>query len=264
MAYILGQFNHKQDGNSTIKCMTSIGGATASYVKPETTEEGSNNLQQYGDVELKFDNFLINGVTYYCHCKIKKISTEQNFTIRLKTTDTSELNKEQFIKNIKIFDNNANNDWVDVQFTFTAQDSVFNIIAFNLLRTSIDSGNERKPFIVFLEFCEVNNIIKTILNKESNLPLIKMGIQSRPGLKMIINQEEIFIGRTGVYEIKNGEVKIGFLSFVNFAIDKTTEELDEMVKDEDGQRVVSIISNNKEIDESRTFESFTLDYIYEE
>ena len=39
-----------------------------------------------------------------------------------------------------------------------------------------------------------------------NINAVQIGIQSRPGSLFIINQEPIYLGRSGVYEVNNGTI----------------------------------------------------------
>lgn len=257
MSYILGQYNYNNSEKEWIAPL-SFDANIKTISNSVDIGTGNNSSISFEDIALKFDGVLSMGSTYYCHCKIKRIKTVQDFTLKLIDFEGTQESPEQFIKTIKIFGAESD-EWVDVQFTFTPQAEIFDTIVFNLTRISEDFIQEkRNSFIVFLEFGEVQNIL---IEMSNNKPLIKMGIQSRPGLKMMINQEEISIGRTGIYEIKNGEIKINYFSLVNSAINKTNEELNELVKDEENKRAVSLISDTPKV---RTFESFTLDYIYEE
>ena len=91
--------------------------------------------------------------------------------------------------------------------------------------------------------------------------MTKESLQTRcneEGLKIKI----LFIEKT---EYENYEVVYTFdmgyqcrNSYENYIIEP---ELDELVKDEENKRAVSLINETPKV---RTFESFTLDYIYEE
>lgn len=269
--YVLGQYNHAinalEDWITPINPETT--GAKAILVQTPLDLGVDSNIivEGFEDSALYFNEPLKNNKTYYCHCKIKRMNDSiQKFNISLINAskineDTYKINKEieydQYIKTINI-QQGTGTEWVDVNFIFTPRNSDFNTILFRLTRISDDfiENKKRTPIIAFLELGEVTNILSTIVDNSSNtnIELFKMGIQSRPGLKMCINREEISIGRTGIYEFKNGEIKINFFSLIGPAINKTDEELKDIKK--------STMFLN-EVPANRPFDGFTIDYIYD-
>ena len=262
MAYILGQYNHNKDNQKDWLQLIS----NKYEIAPVYTKSNLENAIPFEDVGFRLtgnDASFVLGQTYYCHCKIKRQSEAQKIALKLINfagndahSDDEEESYEQYIKIINIQECADNiNQWTDIEFIFTPQGNNFNTILFNLTRTSSDyTGISRKMNIAFLEVSIVNNIQDIFPLNEGRL-LLKMGIQSRPGLRMVINREEIYIGRTGVYEIKNGEIKINFISFTAPSTNKTDEELIDVNKS---------ISFLDEVPATRAFDSFTLDYIYEQ
>ena len=261
MAYILGQYNHnKIDKKNWIQVIQD------DYEIKEilNRDNSSNNDIPFIDIGFYLKNNIsfILGQTYYCHCKIKKQEESQKITLKLinytddnnSNFEEDEVKYEQYIKTINI--QKGENQWVDIEFIFTPEGNNFNTILFHLTRTNLDyiSDNPRKTIIAFLEVSTVSNIQDIFPVNEGRL-LLKMGLQSRPGLKTVINREEIYIGRTGVYEIKDGEIKINFISLIAPSINKTNEQL----KD-----INNSISFLNEVPQLRAFDSFTLDYIYED
>ena len=258
MAYILGQYNHNKDNQKDWLQLIK----NDYEIVPVLTQSNLENSIPFEDVGFCLkgtDASFILGQTYYCHCKIKRQSEPQKITLKLinfagnDAHNDEEESYEQYIKIINIQE--GIDQWTDVEFIFTPQGNDFNTILFNLTRTSSDyTGVSRKMTIAFLEVSVVNNIQDIFPANEGRL-LLKIGIQSRPGLKMAINREEIYIGRTGIYEIKNGEIKINFISFTTPSTNKTDEELINIDKS---------ISFLDEVPAMRAFDSFTLDYIYEQ
>lgn len=261
MAYILGQYNHNRDNQKDwIKLIEN------DYeIVTVLTKSNIENAIPFEDIGfcLKGNNAsFVLGQTYYCHCKIKRLTEAQKVTLKLinfRSNDAhsdEEESYEQYIKILNIQETaDEINQWTDIEFIFTPQGNDFNTVLFNLTRTNSDyTGISRKMIIAFLEMSVVNNIQDIFPTNEGRL-LLKIGIQSRPGLKMVINREEIYIGRTGVYEIKNGEIKINFISFTIPSTNKTDEELKDVNKS---------ISFLDEVPAMRAFDSFTLDYIYEQ
>jgi hypothetical protein len=108
---------------------------------------------------------------------------------------------------------------------------------------------------------------------EQGINFIKMGIQSRPGLMMAINGEEIRIGRSGIYEIKNGTILVNNFSVVAGATE-TTSALTDTIADINArynaatteEQLANIQSvclfNTTNYPKSRTIDSFTLDFLY--
>lgn len=58
---------------------------------------------------------------------------------------------------------------------------------------------------------------------DSNKKIIKLGIQAEPGTKVDIDGNEIIIGRTGIYELDNENIKIEKVKLTprpNYSLDK--------------------------------------------
>lgn len=265
-SYTLGQYRHKI--NAEEGWMTPID-ITATAVSVQTPLDlGISGIEEmfiesFEDSGLFFNGYFVTNVTYYCHCKVKRdINSIQKFTIKLAecsfvkdgVVSTENSDYEQYIKTINIQQSADDNQWVDVEFTFTPQYNKFNTILLSLSRNSSDfvETSKRTPVVAFLEVSKINNILSSVVG-ESNVNLLKMGIQSRPGLKMCLNREEISVGRTGIYEVKNGEVKVSFLCFITPATNKTNEQLKNVNKNQ---------SYITEVPSTRPFDGFTLDYIY--
>lgn len=68
----------------------------------------------------------------------------------------------------------------------------------------------------------VTDIYKNIISE----PVYKLGVQAPPGSKMLINDKEILMGRTGIYELDE-DIKVRSLSFI---------EQYEYAKDEDATK----------------------------
>lgn len=266
-------------------------------------------------------NFSIN-TTYYVRCmierddQIKDIITDsitpspkaQEIYIKLvalegnyneKVVIEEEEYAPQYIKTIdvgNITPDYKGSRWQYVDFTFTPKNGNFNAVLFQLSRESADYYIERIPRVVLLEMSKSIDIISSMGSLMSNgKPLLKIGVQSAPGARMIINNEEIYIGRTGVYELKNKNIKIENFSLINPGNDyenleliidnlNTTKDRDKLSTDppdnsyfkiqdnlkktiginntEPEPNVVNFYKLYKEVSTDRKFNSFTLDYIY--
>lgn len=189
---------------------------------------------------------------YYFHAKVKKQSSEQVFYIYLINKDATGINdKKQYLKTLNVAQTTPLNEWIDVEIIFTPYINDFNTISFEL-QGSVSSVT---PIICFEELDEV-------INKLNNRELIKMGVQSTPGLSMVLNGESIYVGRSGIYEIKDNSVFINFFSVVSAGIEngtfpggKTFEQyLNELIQSD-------CIFNHAKI---RGITAYVLDYIYNE
>lgn len=247
MGYVLKQYNYRTGSDDGTDFMIPIQNGEPSR------QTIVYNMNVYSSVDLNFKDeclYIEGGFssnnTYYFHGKIKKLTTSQIFNIKLYNDSEGvtdiEGYKEQYIKTIQVeksnneYDEGTNitynyvqSDWVDVEFIFTPQ-VTFQYLAFELQRTVEDDivskdGNLslRYPIIAYEELSIVNNILNKKLNMTENL--IKIGIQSRPGLLMCINKEEIRTSRTGIYEFKNGVMTINFFSVCR-ALEEESYDID--------------------------------------
>lgn len=275
MAYILGQYNKNKTDPSDF-FMTLI---TTGTVRRREVSGGDET----GALSGMFSNECIQtqrmAVTnnYYFHGKIKRMASPQVFQIKLVNySATPEEDIEQYIKTVTIADGNPD-EWVDVEFCFTPY-SDFDTILFDLKRTPDDYRVEtRYPLIIYEEFSLINNIIPNIIR--NGVSLIKFGLQSRPGLLMNINGEEIRTNRSGVYELQNGIILVTSFSVVaggqetNSVVDNHMARMDreweaanrisDVTQREAAKAAIGCVCcfNNPK---TRSIDSFTLDYLYRE
>lgn len=276
MAYILGQYNKtKNDGDDeSFLNYVKIGEAKRKSTSSDS-ETGTGGLIFYNECFILPTTTFTLSKNYYFHCKIKRMSTTQDFTIKLIKYNPSsgEEKVEQFIKEITIAQGNIDPDyaeWVDVEFTFTPLNN-FDTILFELRRISDDyTKGARYPIIGYQELSSIENLIPRKI--KNNVQLIKIGVQSRPGLNMNINGEDIRVPRTGIYELKNGIINISFFSIVMAAKENTSalkDWMDEMnhklTPETDPNKTDSKCFNDTDTySKTRTIDSFTLDYMYKE
>lgn len=287
MAYILNQFNQPMTKNTSVSTtenrvyMEVILGGTAKRRK-NILDTGVSGLPliTFIDECVQFDSALAAGTNYYFHAKIKRMTSNQVFYVYLvKYDDTSgENSKTQYLKTITIQGGNEK-EWVDFELIFSPLIQ-FDCILFQLQRTIEDyQKNVRYPVIVYEELSKINNIITSKIKQ--GVGLIKIGVQSHPGLMMCINGEEIHVGRTGTYEVRNGIITVEFFSVVEAAIEDYNGN--SPLRLPDGTRATieqylnylasldpikeSTITNSKCIfrnSKLRSIDAFTLDYMYEE
>ena len=271
MSYILGQYNYiGDDNNNQNKFMTLIKTGDVSKIEKPIDEDSFDVSNNTFNDECITSLPLQKDHNYYFHGKIKRLSSDQTFDIKLMNKpkeQTAEEIKKQYIKTVTITanaqaqvngiavvnDDNNINEWVDIEFIFTPVADDLDTILFELVRTNEDyliknddGTYGRKPILIYQELSEINNLISDKIFK-------KIGVQSHPGLIMCINGEMIRIGRTGIYELKNGIVNIFKFSVINSA--KENNEIDYSINES------KCIFNSEK---TRTIDPFTLDYMYEE
>lgn len=218
--YKFGQFrsNQKQDyikaiqytlDNKPVK--SNLSGAT--FLDKAIELSGANQIQRDEQGNIR---------SFYLRIKIYKNSSSiQNFNIVLRNT-TSPKDNSQILGSAEI-PKGDEADFSVFDFVFCPNEHrTFNQIHFELQRT-IDDDNIQNPDGTFgrkvnLEvqnLSEINNVIETLNPSiEGKGELKQIGIQTAPGLIMCINGEQIKVGRSGQYEVKNSNIKIYFLGFI--------------------------------------------------
>ena len=284
MAYVIGQYNHNKASSDDASFLTPITSGTVSR-KTSSKDTGISDglLNSFTD-ECITDLNLVSSEYYYFRCQIKRMTSPQTFVIKLVNfADTSAGAVEQFIKQVTV-QGGDREEWVEVEFIFNPIVS-FDTVLFQLQRTIDDYRYfTRYPKIAYLQLGSINNIINSKI--ENEVSLLKIGVQSHPGLVMCINGEEIHTSRTGIYEVRNGVIPVTFFSVTNAATEVNQNPSDtNSVKgwELDVNQQIETIENNssltpaqkeamyKAIDSKCFFgtskeysiDAFTLDYMYD-
>lgn len=270
MEYVLKQFYF--DGK-TLK----------NWMIPITTDVKTIKIKNdyYTDIGLQMNktivknNISITGFdvnsSYYCACYVYG---KNNIQVKLTTTIEPVKGEDYYEplaenQNIATIHTENSDEWHLVDFVFTPQDIGFNTIYCEYKSRDKDTLNFI-PKIVFLELSEIQNLKNSEID---NHLYRKIGVQSRPGLRMLINSEEIRVGRTGIYELKNSDIKIESLGMIQMAQEWKPSTETENLKIEDIktqlQELTDDYINDKKFNyiemviPNREFYSFVLDYIYE-
>lgn len=243
--------------------ISEIKDGTISKVSINTSSVGG---EQGGTISFEDTCIILNNTrltsdkTYYLNCKFKTmVDSEQTFYLVL--LDSSGINEQQFIESFTI--KRGNSDFIDMSFIFQPFTG-YDTICFELIRQWQDYNIPRVPVIVFNELSEIKNIIKT-KNLGNKSEFLKIGIQSRPYVDMAINGEGIKMGKTGIYELREDDIKITSFSLFKRAENTLTEEefATGKKKEEDlfinTKESICLFSHEKE----REIIDFSLDYIYE-
>ena len=224
MSYIIGQYNHN-----------SASADDASFIDPVKTGtvKRRDNSGDMGVIGSTLDPFsdecitdlnLVSSEYYYFRGQIKRMTDPQTFTIKLVNYEASAAGDvEQFVKQITVRGGDRE-EWVSVEFIFHPIVQ-FDTILFQLQRTIEDYRNfARYPKIAYQQLGAINSIIDSKVGVD--VSLLKIGVQSRPGLTLCVNGEEIHTSRTGIFEVKNGVLPVTFFSVVNPAIESNTDVTD--------------------------------------
>ena len=224
MSYVIGQYNHNK-----------ASGDDSSFVTPITsgTVKRRDNSGDMGVIGTALDPFsdecisdlnLVPTRYYYFRCQIKRMTSPQTFTIKLVNyAQTAIGDVEQFVKQITVRGGDRE-EWVSVEFVFHPIVQ-FDTILFQLQRTIDDYRVfARYPKIAYQQLSIVNNIIESKIG--SDISLLKIGVQSHPGLTLCINGEEMHLSRSGIFEIRNGVIPVDFFCVLNPAIEVNTSTTD--------------------------------------
>ena len=217
MSYAIGQF--RRDTLNTY--LNKI-----NFIKQEIQTSSSDISEDiaFTDIAFKLEGGVVfdKNKNYYFKLQIKKTQYNQNFQVTLQNIE----NQNTSVQKIKNFYISAKqeqeiNDIVVINIVFNPIVN-FTHLVLRLSRTYEDfliikqQGQEKKYGRLIeindegCEFFQIKNILDS-LNGISQFK--KIGIQGPSGLLMCINGEEIRIGPSGIYQIKNG-YKINFMGFI--------------------------------------------------
>lgn len=179
-----------------------------------------NAIELSGSNVLEAKNTQGKNKSYYLRFKIYKKNTKQIFDVKLINTDKNDI--QQTIATIQIPPGEETDYSVFDIVISPSVNRIYNEIHFELARELVDyeEKNEKGYYgrLAKLEIENLSNIYNLIefLNPsiENKGKLKQIGIQSAPGLMMCINGEQIQVGRTGIYELKNPSILIDFIGFI--------------------------------------------------
>lgn len=220
VSYKFGQFRASQ-GGSYINALTY---ALENKRVESSLSKGIVFLDKA--IELSGNNQLQGRIStgkiksYYLRFKIYKQECAQVLDIILRNT-TLAADNTQTLGTIQV-PAGAPDDYSTFEFVITPNENrVFNQIHFELARTiedydklNADGTYGRQIKLVIERLAKIQNLIDTLNPSIDNKGALKqIGVQSVPGLIMCINGEQIKVGRSGIYEIKNG-IQVTFIGFI--------------------------------------------------
>ena len=140
------------------------------------------------------------------------MNSVQNFSLQLQNSNDS-----QIIENYTV---PAGTGSITFDIVFTPN-STYNLIVFVLARTTEDYNITEDSQYGRIMDITVNkndiylmtNIINTLASTYELTRLIRIGVQGPTGLMMSINGEQIKVGKTGIYELNDVNIKITYLGF---------------------------------------------------
>lgn len=141
------------------------------------------------------------------------MNSVQNFSLQLQNSNDSQTIEDYTVPA------GTGSTTFDIVFTPNA---TYNLIVFVLARTTEDYNvieNSQYGRIMDITVNENNiylmtNIIDTLASTYGLTELIRIGVQGPTGLMMSINGEQIKVGKTGIYELNDVNIKITYLGFV--------------------------------------------------
>lgn len=227
--YNFGQLRRNQlkTDDALIDSYTTAGRVAVRSIITKNTLTDNNDFEDKAVVILGSNNTFIqdaeNPTSYYIRFKIRKKTTEQKIKIQLSSdTGTGVDVKIQELDTI-IVQSGSENSFEIFEMVITPND-IYTQLQFILSRTIEDyiSPNPRIIDLTVENLGLIKNLIRTALGSSigGKMKLLQIGVQSSPGLGMCINGEMIKVGRSGLYEIKDG-IEIYFIGFL---IDSLTSE----------------------------------------
>ncbi len=140
------------------------------------------------------------------------MNSVQNFSLQLQNSNDSQTIEDYTVP--------AGTGSMTFDIVFTPN-ATYNLIVFVLARTTEDYNiieNSQYGRIMDITINENNiylmtNIIDTLASTYGLVELIRIGVQGPTGLMMSINGEQIKVGKTGIYELNDINIKITYLGF---------------------------------------------------
>lgn len=210
MSYQIGQFrrdltnNYIQDLSYTITTVETPWGGSSD----------SSSLQiTFTDRALLLPRSLQQGQNCFLRVGIERQQLRQRINILLKN-NTSTQNKTQTVASFTIPPLDNTNNITAIIETIISPNDAYNQIILQIVRQIPQDFQITNRIVNLVNEDIVLGTITNIVNiVGAQNGFIKIGVQGPSGLLMCINGEQIRIGPSGIYEIKNGYT-INFIGFV--------------------------------------------------
>ena len=211
MPYNIGQVRRDQIQSYT----TDLG-----YTTDKQVNESAEVEIEFYDPCMKLTTPVDSTTSYYLQFEVTQtVDTDQEFNIKLLNSQAEEDNTQQ-VRNFIVKKGNEGKTTFELIFR---PNGTYNIIVFQLKRIAgdyislnPDGSSGRFMKVNVLKFCSVTNIISSYLSTtyEGLTSLKKIGIQGPPGLIFSIEGEEMHIGRSGIYELHEGDISVTSIGFI--------------------------------------------------
>ena len=233
MSYKIGQIR-KRD-NFTYLNPVSFSGSTVNMA-------GIIQNQVFNDfaIDLK-DNQFNTSNTYYINFRVKRkqptttsngsfFNDDQNISLRLYQTNSTsgsyQVGSYQVVANnllINHYEQNVNDPYAYFEMIFTPNNT-YRYLGFVLVRKNTDYTGERVRTLTIDPSTDIK--VYTLNNILTGITATKIGVQTRPGVLLCVNNQPIRVGRTGVYEALN-DVPITFVGITA----PTNDKIDKFILD---------------------------------
>lgn len=209
MSFSIGQFRKDSlSGASYIQPITNCSVTTVT-TDWSSSESSDFNITFY-DTALSLNQSLQQGHFYFLKVEIERQTLRQRISINLKN-DSAKQTISSFLIPAGL-NLQASSNKIAVLETVIAPNQDYNIIVLQLQRQIPDDfQNSDRQVNIVSQGTGNNKTYNYVLGEFTNIltnigcsSFTKMGIQGPPGLLMCINGEDIRIGPSGIYEIKNG------------------------------------------------------------
>ena len=164
----------------------SVGGVEINVTKKEAAEV-TNHKGRYGNVKLKAGTHTLNGKQALAYCRIRKIDTDFNRTMRQRTVMTAILNKAK--KNpFRLYKMaNASAEYIETDLT---KSQLKGVAAMAGICVSGDMFQEKVPFEGTWEYANKGGASVIAINKEKNKELLIDYIYNKTARQLKAEQEE--------------------------------------------------------------------------
>lgn len=238
MAYSIGQYRKNNSANYMTQITTPCSSIKAGLVGG------------YSDECFVFPNKFKKGTNYFLHCWVKKENYNQKIKVKLcqsrESLITSSLEDMQFIKYLE-YKGTTTGGWRELILLINPVVDGYDTVVFELQDREIN----QKVTIIYDEFSTCNNIL--------NATAIKLGIRSNQGAIFCVNNEEIHLGKSGIFEIYDNDIQSTFCSpIAALTLNNAGQIALENAKNDGVSAVINPIGNN-----GRNIPFFIIDYIYE-
>lgn len=205
MSYNIGQFRRAQLGIDNYRTLLE-------YKITHVTKSDTRTTFWNTAISLTSGSVLDNKHSYYLRFTVKQMTSVQNFSLQLQNS-----NDTQTIEDYTVPAGTGSTTF-DIVFTPNA---TYSMIVFVLARTPEDyniiqneySGRVMEITVIENNIYSMTNIVETLASTYGLTELTRIGVQGPTGLMMSINGEQIKIGKSGIYELNDVNIKITYLGF---------------------------------------------------